>query len=179
MHNLIVGQTGSGKSLLSKSIAHRYLASKQKILVYNPTRSEGWPPKVWTSDADLFLEIAQKEKDLGLFIDDAGNMFGQQYSRRFEWLATIARNSGHVSHFICQRPKQVPPNVRDQCTICYAFRLSWDDAKELAVEFSSPLLLSCHRLPHLQLYRADRFRRPVKFSVPLPGASATNGKRGA
>ncbi len=41
MHNLIVGITGSGKNTLAKIFTKR-LESKETIVVYDPTKSEGW-----------------------------------------------------------------------------------------------------------------------------------------
>lgn len=172
MHNLIVGITGSGKSVLARSvIVPGWRARGYAVLVLDPLR-QPWSGATWQTDhPERFLAAARASESCVLIVDEAQEtMRGTpQRERDMAWLATQSRNRGHIAYFIGQRAMQVPPNVRRMCTTAWCFRQSRPDAETLALELDVPAALEAPSLPLLTCLRLESFKAPVKIVVPVPG----------
>ena len=140
-HTLICGVTMSGKTTLARHIAQSLDKKDQAVVVYDPlgtpTENTGWGEKARIfASKDDFLEFLSSTEcgKCHIFIDEAADIFSQSDSENF-WLATRGRHYGYQLYLIAQRPKMIAPTVRTQCGLCYMFRLSKDDAKEICADF--------------------------------------------
>jgi len=133
-HVLITGTTESGKSALARELCRNYTAGR---IVLDPLRHPGWQADRVFSSGPEYLACARQATGCALFVDESPSVVGR-YDDEMHWLATQARHRGHWSHFVSQRPTQLPPVVRDQCSIAFIFRVSPDAAKILAREFTQP-----------------------------------------
>ena len=152
--------TGSGKSHLSKVLAHKFRDSGKGVLVLDPMHDAGWDCDFKTADKDEFLEVVKLNKECALFIDESGQEIGR-YNQEMFFLATQARHWGHTSYFISQRAQSVNKTVRDQCSTLYAFRQSKSDADILAGEFAQEKLKELSSLPKYHFFKCDNFGEPV------------------
>lgn len=142
-HSLIVGMTESGKTTLAKKFA--LAAQKRGIpcIIYDPLLSDwGQGARVF----DVFAEFEQAIEELPepefvgqliayAFIDEADTVLSQS-DRENWWIMTRGRHYGLRVFPITQRPKLISPTARGQCATLYCFRVSADDAKALAADFS-------------------------------------------
>ena len=135
MHVLIVGTTGSGKTTLGTQLVDAYSARNRHSVVLDPMLDSRWHTRWLTADPREFLKWASSSRSCMLFIDESGEMVGQYRDEMF-WLATRARHLGHLSHFLTQRPTQISPTVRNQCTHLYAFGLAYSDAVATAKDWA-------------------------------------------
>lgn len=133
-HTLIIGITGSGKTTLAKRLAIRYANQGIPVLVLDPFKSPEWQANLITDEPDEFVDIVFENLNCAIFVDESADMIGR-WAGTMQKLATQSRNLGHNVHFICQRPKQLDINMRTQCESIFVFKLSYHDAKELAIEF--------------------------------------------
>lgn len=141
IHGLIVGVTQSGKTTLAHALAQAFAARRHNVIVFDPlgtpTASGGWPESaIVFHDKDKFLEYLNRPdvSHAHIFIDEAYEIFSHADPSN-NWLLTRGRHFGFQIFPIAQRPKMLPPSVRSQCGVCYMFRLSKDDARELAADF--------------------------------------------
>ncbi|NIP73022.1 MAG: ATP-binding protein [Gammaproteobacteria bacterium] len=161
-HVLIAGATLTGKSSLAREIARaQYAARDVGVIVLDPFLTPGWPADVMYDQAEDFLVAAKGSWQCALFIDEASGYVGH-YDREMHWCATQARHLGHRAHFIVQRPTQVPPVVRDQCSLWYLFRLSHNTAKTLADDAAMPQVLACAELTGHEYLVVDLLTRKTK-----------------
>lgn len=148
-HCLIVGRTLSGKSTAGKLLVRDYRNKGIYSIVLDPLNDPGWHEagaELVTTDRHYFKDIVNQSERCALFIDEGGEMIGR-YNEEMFFLATRARHFGHRSHFITQRAAQLSPTVRDQCSMLYAFSLSFNDCKVLANEWSKQELMKAAELP--------------------------------
>lgn len=71
--------------------------------------------------------------------------------------ATKGRHWGHNVHFITQRPAQISPTVRTQCSNLFLFAMAREDSETLAREWNKPELKEAAQLPAGQCFMASRF----------------------
>lgn len=124
-------------------------------------RDEKWDTPYQFVDPAKFLACARASQQCALFVDESGTMIGHYEDEMF-WCAIQARHWGHVSHFLTQRPTQLSPTVRSQCTRVYAFRLGVKDAKMLGDEFAAPALVGASELGRLEYVYADTGGRSAR-----------------
>lgn len=144
-HTLIIGVTGSGKTVLSKALCQRYIERGITAFVLDPLLSDGWNANYITDNPEEFLYTVFENVNCAVFVDESAETIGR-YAGVMQKLATSSRNLGHNVHFICQRPKQLDVNVRTQCENIFVFKLSFYDAKELAREHVADKLLYAPKL---------------------------------
>lgn len=171
-HVLIVGQTGSGKSTLACQMAREYQRHGIGVIILDPFTDTRWkyfdegtkPQCIVTADREYFLNILIHPYTLNcaVFVDESGEMIGQ-YNKEMFFLATQARHSGHNCHFITQRPQQLNPTVRTQCTYIIAFKCS--DGEFLAREFTIPELKEIGNLQKGEYIEGRTWGKSVKKTV--------------
>lgn len=146
LHILIYGQTTSGKSVLGKIMAQKYLDSGVGVMVFTPL-PEQWPCHFQTSDISEFVEIAMLENECALFVDEGSEVFNLGRKEN-HILATRGRHRGHRLHVLAQRGfSAIAPIVRDQASDLYLFNVSLYDARKLADEWNDETILNAAELP--------------------------------
>lgn len=140
-HVLICGVTESGKTTMAHLIATQVARKKHRVIVYDPvgtpTAVGKWPESavIFENEGDLFEYLARDDVyHAHIFIDESADLFNHS-KRENLWLLTRGRHFGFVVYLICQRPKMVLPSARNQCAICYCFRLAADDLKEIGKDY--------------------------------------------
>lgn len=145
---LIPGKTGSGKTTLAKRLATDYQRAGRGVLVYDPMQDPAWraiAEHVYAND-DRYLAAVRQARSCMLIVDESPDMLEGRRPPG-AWLATQARHLGHMAHFICRRPMDLAPTIRDQCTHLLVFRMGWTWARELAVEHAAPDVEAACTLP--------------------------------
>lgn len=168
MHVLILGRTGSGKTLLCRHLIRDYRQAGLESLVLDPLGDPRYVglARFVTRDPGAFMRAARLSLSCMLFIDESGEAIGQHNAEMF-WLATRARHLGHASHFVAQRAAQIAPTVRDQCEALVCFAVSREDAKTLAREWSSDQLLEAPQLPRFHYLVVRPFGGTTRGQVAL------------
>lgn len=155
MHNLVVGITFSGKTILCKEVAKEN--SEKDIIVFDPIKSGGWPKHARCySTIEAFSSALDKYKSALVFIDEAKTIFNEDKTLAEKWL-TQYRHKGYLFFLIAQRAKMIPPNARNQCTQIYAFKQKPEDAKILADEYGDELF-EVSRLNKLEFIYSDGYQ---------------------
>jgi len=171
MHTLIAGTTGSGKTTLATQLVPQYAAAGVYSIVLDPLKDPRWRTPYVTDDPSEFTRWAASSRRCMLFVDESGETIGHYQDQMF-WLATRSRHLGHLSHFLTQRPAQVSPTVRNQCSRLYLFGVTFDDARSIAADWArSPadketILLAGSLRPGEYFY-VTRFEPPVRGSIDL------------
>ena len=166
MHSLIVGQTGTGKTTLACRLVAEYARRGIHSVVLDPILDGRWPTRWLTADPEEFTSWAATSRSCALWIDESGETIGQ-YHRELFWAATRARHLGHLSHFLTQRPAQLSPTVRNQCSRLYCFGLqSLNDCKSVAQDWGRTPE-SQAAIFQLAAYPAGRFLYITRFSDPI------------
>ncbi len=160
--------TSSGKTTLATNLAREYRRRGYGVLVLDPLLDKRWYADFVTDDASRFLATAQKSRGCKLFLDESGETVGR-YNDEMFWLATRARHYGHQSHFITQRVVQLNKTCRDQCLYLFAFRVSFVDAKTLAIDWSNESLLEMSRLEKYDFLYTTRFGEVQMFRSNIAG----------
>ena len=166
-HTVIMGMSESGKSTLAKRIANSFQAQGIKVIVFNPLR-DWWSdpvPDLQTDNISEVTRVAKLSWSCAIFIEECSDVSTKQ----IKWFATQARHRGHASHFIAQRGKgMVAPTIRDQCRYLACFRVSLDDAKTLAAEYTKPELSGndgCHTLDQYEYWFCGRYIPAQKLKL--------------
>ena len=139
MHVLITGITYSGKSWLAKRLAKAAIDAGQNVIVYDPTKSNGWPKGIQkhTSPA-LFLEATKEFKNGYIFMDEAKTVFDFN-TKEAEKLLYKKRHDGVLTYVISQRARMIPPNARNMCSVLFAFKQHKKDIDILTEEYGDEL----------------------------------------
>jgi hypothetical protein len=143
-HVLYCGVTMTGKTTLARHHAQILDRSDYDIVVYDPvgtpTANGDWPEqaKIIREQAEFHKWIAsakgESDRPIFLFVDEGADIFGHGNGEAF-WIPRKCRHQNIYLRIMVQRPKMLHPSVRTQCALCYMFRLSRDDAREVAGDF--------------------------------------------
>lgn len=172
-HMLICGMTESGKSTLACQLSWKYREAGVNVIVLDPMLDSRWTADILTADKEYFLRIVKDPKTRGcaIFVDESGEMIGHYHDEMF-FLATRGRHAGHNCHFISQRPKQLAPTVRDQCSFLACFNVALPDAIEMSNNFNRPELRGANTLKKGEYFFCGRFadfeKRVVDFTLKKP-----------
>lgn len=140
MHNLIVGNSYSGKSNLAKYFAKQAVLKGESVIVYDPLKSTGWPETARKyADPEKFLQDMDTFINAHVFVDEAKTLWDHDWPRS-DKLLYQKRHDGILVYVIAQRTKMVPPNARNQCSKLFAFKQQTEDAKILAAEYDEALI---------------------------------------
>lgn len=141
-HALLAGATEMGKTSLAKLLAK----AMNRVAVFEVEYKTPWPNTVFhTTDINDLLLFAKTNKNCNIFIDDSEEATDRD--RQYNFFATRARHFGHRFFFLMQRPVQVLPTIRNNCSAIYLFRINPVDAKQLAIDFNEPMLEDAPNLP--------------------------------
>lgn len=176
-HVLIAGITEAGKTTLATRISHEYKRLGKRVIVLDPLLDPRWKADLVTNDTEEFLEEVKACRSAEIFLDESGETVGRYQTEMF-WLATRARHFGHNTHFLTQRPQQLSPTVRDQCSYLFLFCVALRDAKILSDDFNQPQLLQASTLERGRYFWTSRFQQPVLFHVEgIYHANGSNNSR--
>lgn len=123
-----------------------------------------WNCDFKTDIVEQFLKAFWVSQCCDVFIDEAGDMIGH-YDRVMIQTATKGRHWGHNVHFITQRPAQISPTVRTQCSNLFLFAMAREDSETLAREWNKPELKDAAGLPAGQCFMASRFGSIKRINV--------------
>lgn len=132
-------------------------------LVLDPMDSD-WQCHFQTGNVDEFLQVFWASQNCDVFIDESGDMIGH-FDRAMIQTATKGRHWGHNVHFITQRPAQISPTVRTQCTNLFLFAMAREDSEVLAREWNKPGLREAALLPRGECFYATRFGELKRINV--------------
>lgn len=176
-HGLIVGQTESGKTIMSKMIACAVIKDGYDCIVLDPIGDPEWyeileskPDQVGahgfvTADPWTFNSMLWNSKRCFCFVDESGENAGHYDKQFFPW-ATRSRHWGHSVFFIAQRYQMIAPTIRNQARYLFMFNQSSTDALLLSQEFNKEELRN-GSLPQFHYLFATRFQPVVKGEVKI------------
>lgn len=170
-HELVFGQTGTGKSsLLRYKIIPPAIAAEEEVILFDPF-GERWPDGVWaTSDRAAFHKRVWERTEC-LVIHDEVSEAGK-VDRALEKLAVQGRHLGHRCIFSAQRPQMISTTVRGQCERGTIFHLVPKDAEFLAdFEFGDERLYLVSKLKPLEYITTDRQGNIHKGKIVFPKES--------
>lgn len=161
MHWIITGISGCGKSRAMREIiipAHR--RAGRWVGVLDPLGGT-WPSNWTTTDPMAFVAAAKASRNCVWVVDEYGQ-FTADYAvmRALEWLFTVARNYGHLSYALAQRVKQIPPNVRNQCSHGLIFNQQGADLADLAAMMNQPDIMQAAAFPPGVAIVVEPFEKP-------------------
>ena len=140
-HSIFVGITETGKTTLARYQARKFRKLGHTVVVHDPVQTQtvggGWGDgSIIYDDFDSMLDALDnfKHGKAHVFIDEAGDYFGVG-DRDRQWILTRGRHMGYNVNLIAQRPKMIAPNVRNQATFGYIFRISPDDLDDIGQDF--------------------------------------------
>lgn len=163
-HVLFAGTTESGKTTGAIIFSRRYRLGGIASLVLDPLNDPRWPsPHRFKTASELYAQ-ARKSRNCALFIDEAAVSM-DRYDIEMNWFATMSRHWGHRAHFMCQRQNGVNPSIRGNCGSYVIFRVDWDDAKELAKNFTRRELIEASELPLGECIIGTRFEPPTRCRI--------------
>ena len=161
MHVLVLGQTLSGKSLLSKRLANGFMRQGIGVLVYDPIGDAEWDCSFKTDNFLEFLEVYWTSERCMAFIDEAGDVCGR-FDGEAVKTATKGRHKGHINYYISQRATLLSPTIRDQCSQLFLFNSGLKDCQTHAQEWNTPELLNGTSLKKGEIYHCQRMGDTTK-----------------
>lgn len=138
-HILFTGVSKCGKTTLARSMA-RELGPKNRVIVYDPLGTEtlggDWGSTEIYDDKEKFLAViyAPETVNCHIFIDEAHHLFAHDDKSNL-WLLTQGRHYGMVMYLMTQRPTKIHPDARTNCHRCMMFRLAYDDARAIGLDY--------------------------------------------
>jgi len=160
---LIVGVSGSGKTVLAMRIAAHLYKCGRPVVVFDPFFKPGkWQADIITDSVEILYNISQhpKNNNMTFIIDEAGEFFLRD--RRYNRIATLTRQKGHDVFFIAQRALQLQPAIRANCNEMYIFRQSAPDSEILARETACDNILQAKDLQKLEYLHFLEFNKIIK-----------------
>ena len=138
-HVMILGQTLSGKSILSKRLAAAYKRGGINVLVHDPVGDPEWHADYQTANFEDFFRVYNDSRQCAVFFDEAGETC-EDFKSEMTRTATRGRHRGHRNHYISQRGTLIQRTMRDQCTRLFLFNTGLEDCKIHANEWNAPEL---------------------------------------
>ena len=160
-HTLIVGTTESGKTTLARLMCAQYRALGIKTIVLDPLNDPQWNADFQTRDPAEFLAVVRASRQCGAFIDEGSENIGR-FDTEMHFCTTQARHLGHRMTIICQKPTQIAPVVRDNCSQVAAFRIAPSGAKLIADDYTQRALLGAVDLNKGEYLYTGRFNSQVE-----------------
>lgn len=138
-HTLIAGITESGKTTLAKKMCAEYKARGIPVVVLDPMNDPEWLADFQTREPLEFLQMVKTSRNCACFVDEGSENAGR-FDTEMHWTATKGRHLGHRLTYVCQRPTQISPNIRYNCSNVALFKVAMDDAKTVANDFGQEAL---------------------------------------
>jgi energy-coupling factor transporter ATP-binding protein EcfA2 len=170
-HTLILGRTGSGKSVLAKTLAKEMRAKKNRILVLDPYVSDDWDCDYITNDPMKFLNVAKKNKFCKLFIDESyrtvGRFNAMDLQREMAYVTIESRHDHHQAFIIAQSPVQVDTTTRDGCERYYLFRMGPRFLKEISEKTGEPSVMVASQLGQFEFLKYEPWQTPQRGKIDV------------
>lgn len=160
MHALITGTTGSGKSVLARSLCRQNYNAGVGVLVYDPHQAN-WKADFVDRDFDVFCRRVNNSKNCLVVADESGDV--GRHNKDLEHLATQSRHNGHDMVFISQRIQQLSVTVRENCAELFLFRSSVAAGRILSDSWICPDLEDAHTLGVGDYYHVARMGKCKKM----------------
>ena len=155
-HVFAAGSSASGKSTLLRYFARggnceavAGTPAERDMIIYDPTNApqdhhDGWrvnlqrwyndAPRTWQfNNPAAFVAAARRAQNADLYIDEATDIFSLSLKQN-HYLMTTGRHSGNRLFIASQRPAQIAPTVRNQCTCLFIFRLGLNDRRAMLMD---------------------------------------------
>lgn len=137
-HVLVAGMTRSGKGQLMRSVSAKYKRDGIPTLYYTSKEVEALDVVKHVdyveTDAETFFRYCEnviKVSPCVVVVDEAAD-FQQEKPNALREMLNKWGAYGCKIFVVVQRAKMVPPNIRNACESCVAFKQFPDDAKFLA-----------------------------------------------
>lgn len=135
-HSLVIGATGSGKTVLVHKMAKEFDKLGVPLLVLTPFDDDtSWNADFITDNSDEFLNVVFNHKSCLVVVEEAGEFAGQ-YNKAMFKLATRGRHNGHICIFIAQKMKMVAENIRVNCQNLFLFKTTRKMCRILEEDFA-------------------------------------------
>lgn len=176
-HAVIVGQSLSGKTVLSRWLASQSVCSGIPVVAFDPVN----PPGIWGRRVHVLREPAEVlecfwRSSRCLFILDEFRILCDHDPGAVRRMLTIGRHvnpetggGGHACILIGQRWTMLDKTCREQATKLYAFKQGVDDARELARHWACPELSDAASLGRLEYMAATTMEYLGRKKVRVPG----------
>jgi hypothetical protein len=163
-HTLITGLSRSGKTTLTEKIASNIL-SKRPVFFLD-SFGANFPCTWQTQNQSEFIEIARTNKSALLVVDDAADNLNK-FDNALSWIGTQSRHWGHCFLINSQRYINVHPNIRNNAIVCFAFKQSKKDARDLCEDFVDENLLDVPSLNQFEFYGGGKYVPFKKYRLNL------------
>jgi hypothetical protein len=163
---LIIGESGSGKTSLAKVFARDKVARGLAVGVLDPAR-EKWPDGVayQTHDRAKFLDWVARNYALQKFliVDESTQAVGA-HCPHFDFISTTGRHLAIASLYVCHRLENLSRQIQATRTK-WIFCCGVKDAKQLADSHSLEALADAWKWPALQFIRVAPFTPPMRGRI--------------
>lgn len=168
MHNMILGVSESGKTLLAKLVCARIKKKGVKTAVLDPMLDPEWDCDFITDNPEDFLAFAKNKDNMSsvLFVDEGSQSIGR-YNPQMEWIVTQSRHWGHSAWIICQGASQLSPIVRDQTSQLFLFAVGESTMRIMGEHFRQDLT-KLDRLNRGEFYAVSKWVETKKCKIVLP-----------
>ena len=136
-HVMILGQTLSGKTTLSKRLAREYRNRGIKVIILDPIGDPEFVGDFKTADFEEFMVVYKNSRKCAVFFDESGDLC-EEHAFEMTKTATRGRHYGHRNHYIAQRSTLILRTMRDQCSEIFLFNSGMEDCKMHAAEWNCP-----------------------------------------
>jgi hypothetical protein len=116
------------------------------------------------TDGEALASIMRRSSGAFVVVDEAGTILGRQAST-LEAAILTARHRGHTVAICAQRTALVSRTARDQCGRLFAFRLGFEDARDLVRQYGHPGLAACATLQRGCFLSCTPFEAPREYRL--------------
>lgn len=141
-HRIIIGSTGSGKTYMAKAMVDDFIASHNRVVIFNPLNQNFNQSAERYTHPDNFYEAifnANKDETCYIVVDEVSMLIAHD-KKRFDFFMVRARHHGSMLMLV-QRPQVVlSQTVLSQCNEFIIFHLGVEsDRKFIAKNTGLPL----------------------------------------
>jgi hypothetical protein len=147
LHKIVVGMSGTGKTVLANAMARRVRKLGLNVIVLDPWFRPGrWDCDWGTANPQEFLSVAKRNTHCFRIVDECNQVIPRGRSE-FDVLMTDGRQSCNVTMMMMQHYADVSPAVRGQAYELYLFRCIQENGEAMSRIWPHPQLADCPSLP--------------------------------